>query len=748
MRRFWLSALAALIGFAALGGVLIFLELRSSAERIEANRLAAHSRATLGEARQLLLALLDAETGQRGFLLTQHRAYLEPYIAGRDAVSAELQRLETLSGGDPSQQERLTAIRDVVAARLAVLATTIAMAEQGDRDGALAIVASGRGKALMDEARRQIAALAAEEDRVAAERELLGTAAMRRDRNITYAVLVLGAALLAVAAATTAGGFLAINRIQLTAARLSRQAALLDLAQESILTWEIGGGIIYWNRAAETLYGYAAAEALGRRTHDLLKTELPLPPDEFDALLKHEGAWKGTLRHSAKNGRRIVVEASLVLVDGVDGKSTVLETNRDITDRMRAEEALRQFNVELEQRVTATVAERETALTQLSQAQKMEAVGQLTGGVAHDFNNLLQVILGNLDAVRRRLQRGEAVPSADLAQRLGAAIRSGERGARLTQQLLAFARRQPLAPKQLDANKLVAGMSDMLHRTLGETVEIKTILAAGLWPILADPNQLESAMLNLALNARDAMPKGGKLTIETANAYLDDDYALQHKEVQAGHYVLIAVSDTGTGMDKDVLGKAFEPFFTTKEAGQGTGLGLSQVYGFVKQSGGHVKIYSERGGGTTVKLYLPQDLAATAVADHPAERTVPTGAPEEVILIVEDEAEVRANASDMLRELGYEVAEAPDGATALRILESSPHVRLLFTDIGLPGGSNGRQVADEAIRLRPGLKLLFTTGYARNAIVHQGRLDPGIELLPKPFTFTELAMKIRRALDG
>jgi signal transduction histidine kinase len=421
---------------------------------------------------------------------------------------------------------------------------------------------------------------------------------------------------------------------------------------------------------------------------------------------------------------------------------------RIFAELYRKTKQLRQLNAELAQRVTATVSHLEAAMTQLSQAQKMEAVGELTSGVAHNFNNVLQVILGNLDAVRRRLQRGEAVPAADLTQRLDTAIRSGERGAQLTRQLLAFARRQPLAPRQLDANKLVTGISDILHRTLGETVEIKTILAAGPWPILADPNQLESALLNLALNARDAMPKGGKLTIETANTYLDDDYALQHKDVQAGHYVLIAVSDTGTGMDKDVLGKAFEPFFTTKEAGQGTGLGLSQVYGFVKQSGGHVKIRSERGEGTTVKLYLPQDQTATAVADHPSEKTVPTGASEEMILIVEDEEAVRANASEMLRELGYEVVEAPDGPTALRILESSLHVRLLFTDVGLPGGSNGRQVADEAIRRRPGLKVLFTTGYARNAIVHQGRLDPDIEFLPKPFTFTELAMKIRRALDG
>jgi signal transduction histidine kinase len=420
---------------------------------------------------------------------------------------------------------------------------------------------------------------------------------------------------------------------------------------------------------------------------------------------------------------------------------------RIFAELYRKTKQLRQLNAGLAQRVAATVAELDAALRRLSQAQKMEAVGELTSGVAHNFNNVLQVILGNLDAVQRRLQRGEAVPPADLAQRLAVAIRSGERGARLTQQLLAFARRQPLAPKQLDANKLVASFSDMLHRTLGETVEVKTILAAGLRPIQADPNQLESALLNLALNARDAMPKGGKLTIETANAYLDDDYASQHKEVQAGHYVLIAVSDTGTGMDKDVLDKAFEPFFTTKEVGQGTGLGLSQIYGFVKQSGGHVKIYSEPGEGTTVKLYLPQDLTATAVADHLSEKTVPMGVPDEVILIVEDEADVRANTGEMLRELGYEVAEAPDGPTALRILESNPQVRLLFTDIGLER-SNGRQLANEAIRRRPGLKVLFTTGYGQNAIVHQGQLDRDIELLPKPFTFTDLAMKIRRALDG
>jgi signal transduction histidine kinase/CheY-like chemotaxis protein len=396
----------------------------------------------------------------------------------------------------------------------------------------------------------------------------------------------------------------------------------------------------------------------------------------------------------------------------------------------------------------AQIAEREKAEEALRQAQKMEAIGQLTGGVAHDFNNILQVVLGNLGNVERHLQRGVDGDWRLLDRGVKAAIRASERAAVLTGQLLAFSRRQPLAPKPLDVNRLLGGMSDLLHRTLGERVEVETILGARLWQTLADANQLESAILNLAVNARDAMPEGGKLTLETANAFLDEAYAATEEDIRAGQFVVLAVSDTGTGMSPEVIAKAFDPFFTTKDIGLGTGLGLSQVYGFIKQSGGHAKIYSEIGEGTTIKLYLPRLLTAGAADEaEPASRSALRGGAE-VILVVEDEADVRGFVVDMLRELGYEIVEAGDGQTALAALDQRRDIQMLFTDVGLPGSFNGRQLADEASRRRPALKVLYTTGYARNAIVHQGRLDPGVELLSKPFTYAALAARVRAVLDA
>jgi len=396
----------------------------------------------------------------------------------------------------------------------------------------------------------------------------------------------------------------------------------------------------------------------------------------------------------------------------------------------------------------AQIAGREKAEAALRQAQKMEAIGHLTGGVAHDFNNLLQVIVGNIEALQRRVWSAD-IPRRDEGFRrlTDAAARGAERAAALTRQLLAFSRQQPLEPKVLDVNKLVAGMSDMLHRTLGETVRIETVLAGGTWRISADANQLESALLNLAVNARDAMPNGGKLTIETSNAFIDEAYAAAHDEFKAGQYVLIAVTDGGTGMSKEVIAQAFDPFFTTKDIGHGTGLGLSQVYGFVKQSGGYVKIYSEAGEGTTIKLYLPRLTGEAVVENDPVASLITSGAKEELILVVEDTDDVRTNSVEMLRELGYGTLEAADGQTALRLLIAEPKVRLLFTDVGLPGGMNGRELATEARRIRPDLLVLFTTGYARNAIVHHGRLDPDVELIAKPFTFAGLASKVRDILE-
>ncbi|MFL5284297.1 MAG: ATP-binding protein, partial [Rhodopila sp.] len=331
---------------------------------------------------------------------------------------------------------------------------------------------------------------------------------------------------------------------------------------------------------------------------------------------------------------------------------------------------------------------------------------------------------------------------------LGMIAQGAERAAILTHRLLAFARRQTLDPKPLDANKLVAGMSELLRRTLGESVALETVLASGLWRTIADANQLENALLNLAVNARDAMPEGGKLTIETANTFLDEAYAAEHDDVTPGQYVMIAVSDTGTGMERETLDRVFEPFFTTKDVGHGTGLGLSQVYGFIKQSNGHVKLYSEPGQGTVVKLYLPRLTADAPDEDvDRAPQTIVRGRGE-TILVVEDEPAVRDYSASSLRDLGYRVLAAADGKAALRLLARDETIALLFTDVGLPGGMTGRQLADAARERRPQLKVLYTTGYARNAIVHGGVLDPGTEMLPKPFSLATLAGKVRAVLDS
>jgi signal transduction histidine kinase/CheY-like chemotaxis protein len=390
------------------------------------------------------------------------------------------------------------------------------------------------------------------------------------------------------------------------------------------------------------------------------------------------------------------------------------------------------------------VLHRERVESQMRQAQKMDAIGQLTGGLAHDFNNMLAVIISALNLLTRRMQRGET----NVRELVGAAIDGAQRAATLTHRLLAFARQQPLAPEPLDANKFVGGMSDLLRRTLGETVRMETVLAGGLWRIHADAPQLETAILNLAVNARDAMGEGGRLTIETANAHLDDAYAAQHIGVPAGQYVLIAVTDTGSGMTPETIERAFDPFFTTKAAGRGTGLGLSQVHGFVKQSLGHVKIYSEIGSGTTVKLYLPRfhgpEEPAIAVKQ---DRALQTGQPEEVVLVVEDEAQVRHLSVEALRELGYTVLQAPNAVTALRVLDEQADVTRLFTDIVMPD-INGRKLADEALRRKPGLKVLYTTGYTNNAIIHNGVLDPGVHLITKPFTLEQLGAKVREVLGA
>jgi PAS domain S-box-containing protein len=386
------------------------------------------------------------------------------------------------------------------------------------------------------------------------------------------------------------------------------------------------------------------------------------------------------------------------------------------------------------------VTERHLLQAKLDRLQRMEAVGQLTGGVAHDFNNLLTVMLGNAELLAEELQGNRT-----LAEHARLIVQAGSQGAQLTQRLLAFARRQPLEPQPLSVNEVVSSLEELLRRTLGEHIELEFVIAPDAWPAMVDPSQLEDALLNLALNARDAMPTGGRLTIETGNVHLSDDYAESQVDIEPGDYVMLAVSDTGCGIAAKDQKRLFEPFFTTKAKGKGTGLGLAMVYGFIKQSGGHISVYSEQGQGTTFRLYLPRSLQApraiAPVEDIPLH--VPGG---ETILLVEDDPLVRKYAHDQLQALGYTVISAPGGSQALEVIQTAQPIDLLFTDVIMPGGMSGRELADRAKGLRPGLKVLYTSGYTENAIVHHGRLDPGVLLLSKPYRRIELARKIRQAL--
>ena len=469
--------------------------------------------------------------------------------------------------------------------------------------------------------------------------------------------------------------------------------------------------------------------------------DAPLVRAAVDRSVASGGPYEASYRLKGRLRERAVL-ARGEMRRTADGKQRMTGAVVDVTEAAAARRALEELNATLEERVQTEVRQRARAEEALRQAQKMEAVGQLTGGVAHDFNNLLTVIIGGLDTIRRsRPDEHQRIRRAtDMA------LSGAQRAVSLTSRLLAFSRRQPLAPSPLELGSLVREMTELLHRTLGEQVELECVLPAGLWRIEADQNQLESAILNLAVNARDAMPEGGRLTLETANAELDETFTATDAEVAPGQYVAVTVSDTGAGMSADTLSRVFEPFFTTKEIGRGTGLGLSMVYGFVKQSGGHVTVQSAPGEGTTVTLYFPRFFGAGVVGapDRPSE--APVAASEEVVLVVEDNDEVRAYSAAIFAELGYTVLQAAHADAALAMLQTDARIDLLFTDVVLPGKS-GRALADAASALRPGLKVLFATGYARDAIVHHGRLDPGVQLIAKPFTFDQLAARAREMLD-
>jgi PAS domain S-box-containing protein len=495
----------------------------------------------------------------------------------------------------------------------------------------------------------------------------------------------------------------------------------------AIYMLDIDGIITTWNAGAERIKGYKTDEILGQN-FGLFYTPEDRAAGKPRAALEtaaREGKFEAEQLRVRKDGSRFWAHIVLdPLRDDAGRLIGYAKITRDITERVQAREEL------------------ERTRAALGQSQKMEAIGQLAGGIAHDLNNVLTAVIGNLDLLQRAVpvdnERGRAL--------LAAAIQGAEGGAALVSKLLAFSRRQILAPTVTDLNKLVASAAELLRSAVGETVKLEVVQAGGLWRAVVDAALMESALLNLALNARDAMAEGGLLTIETANAFLDDDYARAHA-VAPGQYVLVAVSDTGQGMDGDTISRAFEPFFTTKEVGRGSGLGLSQVYGFVKQSTGHIKLYSELGRGTTVKMYLPR-----LPADVQAEVTAPavrasTPAGTELILVVEDNPDVRMYMTECLSLLGYRTLAAEGAEGALLLVTAHDDIALILTDVVLPG-MNGRALAEEARRRRPGMKVLFTSGYTQNAIVHHGRLDPGVSFLAKPFKLDALGLKIREVLDA
>jgi PAS domain S-box-containing protein len=496
-----------------------------------------------------------------------------------------------------------------------------------------------------------------------------------------------------------------------------------SVADYAIYMLDPEGHVVNWNLGAERIKGYSREEILGHHFSRFYTPEdqaAGVPKTALETAAR-DGKFEAEGWRRRKDDSKFWASIVISAIRNKDGSlAGFAKVTRDLTERRAAEERTRQ-------------------------AQKMEGIGQLTGGIAHDFNNLLTIIIGNLETLQRNLNSNGVDPEK-LRRTADNAMRGARRAESLTQRLLAFSRQQPLNPKPIDINRLVAGMSDLLRRSIGEQIIVETVLSGGLWRAHADPNQLELAILNLAVNARDAMPNGGKLTIEAANVHLDEKYAAAQAEVLPGQYVMLAVSDNGSGMTPETRAKAFDPFFTTKDVGHGTGLGLSQVYGFAKQSRGHVKIYSEVGEGATIKLYLPR-VHDMALADEEATEAVAHGSASETILVVEDDPEVRRFSCETLAELGYNVLEAGDGHAGLRVLDANPDIRVLFTDVGLPGGMSGRQLADEARKRRPELRVLFTTGYARNSIVHNGRLDPGVELITKPFTQSALSAKLRDILD-
>ncbi len=706
-RRFAVQALLALAAVLLVLLAAWLLNARTIQSIEQARQLTMQARAQSEAAFEVLSALKDAETGQRGFLLMMQDDYLQPYRGAQARLDKALATLDERAAASAWLRPEVATLRQAAARKMAELARTVRAAREHGQAAALAIVSSGEGKADMDAARatvaRILAATQAERDRAAAllrEREQQGS------RGLALAA-VAGALLLG-----TAVIFLLLSHDRSARARAAerlqaaRLAGTVEHVREGVAVFDAEGRLLLTNRHLLAITGWSPALLRPGVAMAEIAAAAAEWPNMPLAGLRPDAPARGV---ETQVGGRVLDVWHSPMPDG--GRMLAVA---DITRRTQAETVARQ-------------------------AQKMEAMGQLTGGVAHDFNNLLQVVSANLELISARLGDDEW-----LQARLAAALSGVERAARLTRHLLAFARRQPLAPQSVDTRALLSGMEDLLRRSLGERVAIEMVLGGGLWPLRADPQQLENALLNLAINARDAMPDGGKLTIEAANASLDDAYAAANAEVTPGQYVVIAVSDTGTGMTPEQLDRALEPFYTTKVDGQGTGLGLPMVFGFAKQSAGHFKLYSEPGHGTTARLYIPRSHSQTRAMAAAQELLPPADG--RLVLVVEDDPAVRAASVQAVQGFGYRVIEAGSTAAALALIEGGARPDLLFTDVVLPGPPSTRDMVERALALLPDLAVAYTSGYTANAIVHNGQLDHGVILVSKPWRAAELGRKLHQAL--
>ena len=707
-----------------LGVLLVILALVGAVtwERLNASRDARewsqHSYRVLGTLKDLAIALRDAETGQRGYLLTGKDEYLAPYDAARDRIGVLQGEMQKLTSDNPVQQGRLRDLVPVIQHKLEELAQTVQARRDSGLETALRIVNTDAGRAYMRDAEVSLATMLADEEMLLTER-----LAQNDARAWWVRWMVIG------------GSGLAIL-ILLWAARLLNQAwsrSYRSEADQRDLSLRLRTTLDSLSQGV----GVFGPDRKLKNWNACFQVLLDLPM----AMVRPGAPYGAFVEHTAEAGRP-ALETEEQVQHGSRNLREAVTYERERTDSHHMEIRRTPMPDGGFVLTISDMTKRAQAEGVLREAQKMQAIGQLTGGIAHDFNNLLQVILGNLEFVRAKLTE-----DAKLQQRIERAAWAAQRGATLTGQLLAFARKQPLAPDAIDLSATMPDLVPLLRRTLGEHIDVRYVETAGLWPAMADSAQLESAVLNLALNARDAMPGGGRLTIELGNKVLDEAYARDHAEVTPGDYAMLAVSDTGHGMTPDVVKRVFEPFFTTKPDGKGTGLGLAMVFGFVKQSGGHVKIYSEPGQGTTVKIYLPRALrtAATAALRSSAPIDLPRGSA--TVLVVEDEAAVREIACAILADLGYRVLEAGDGEEGLRVFGlHAADVDLLLTDVVLPGKVRGRELSESIKAIRPEVKVLFMSGYTENSIVHHGRLDDGVQLIGKPFKREQLARKVAEVL--